>query len=60
MEAWRYVGNTVYLAVVRTLREYGGWWSVGHLAYWLDADEGDVRKVDDKLEADGVLERKHI
>ena len=44
--------------VIETLEEYGGWWQVGRIADWLDADAEEVRKVYDELEAEGLMERK--
>lgn len=44
--------------VIETFEEYGGWWQVERMAYWLDANVEKVRKVYDELEADGLMDRK--
>ena len=39
-------------------KEYGGWWEVTRVAEWLDADVEEVRRVYDRLEKEGLLDRK--
>lgn len=46
--------------VLETFREYGGWWDVTRMAYWLDADVSKVRKIYDTLESEGLMERKLV
>ena len=50
--------ETIRNAVIRTLKEYGGWWDAKWLALWLDTTIGKIKKVYDQLEKENLIDRK--
>ncbi len=43
---------------LNTFREYGGWWLLSGMAEWLDVEEDKLKLVWDKLEREGLMDRK--
>jgi len=52
------MGKSLRNRVIDTFKEYGGWWAVERMAYWLDAPVEKVQKVYDALETEGLMDRR--
>ena len=44
--------------VIKTFKEYGGWWTIEGMANWLGTPMRQVKAAWDKLTSVGLMERK--